>query len=99
MMFLGAMFLAAPAAALVPRLFDVLARFGRHSLFVYWVHVELVYGYATARIHNRLPLWLAAIVYLAFVAFLFWTISLQDRVLGWWRERRTTPSPPETAGA
>ena len=24
-----------------------LERFGRSSLFVYWIHVELVYGYAT----------------------------------------------------
>ena len=24
-----------------------LERFGRRSLFVYWIHVELVYGYAT----------------------------------------------------
>jgi len=99
MLFLAAMFLAAPAAALVPRVFGVLARLGRHSLFVYWVHVELVYGYATARIHHRLPLWLNALVYVAFAAFMLWTISLQDRVLAWWRERRTVPPARETAGA
>ncbi len=99
MMLLAAMSRATPLAARIPGAFNVLARFGRHSLFVYWVHVELVYGYATARIHHRLPLWLSAIVYVAFVAFMFWTISLQDRVLAWWRERRTAPPTPEAAGA
>ncbi len=99
MVFLAAMFLATPLATLMPGVFNVLARFGRHSLFVYWVHVELVYGYATARIHHRLPLWLSAIVYVTFVAFMYWTISLQDKVLAWWRERRTAGPSAETAGA
>ena len=99
MLLLAALFLARPLAAVVPRAFSVLARFGRHSLFVYWVHVELVYGYATAWIHHRLPLWLNAIVYVAFVACMLWTISLQDRVLAWWRERRTAPPAQDTAGA
>ena len=31
-----------------------LERFGRSSLFVYWIHVELVYGYATWPLHGRL---------------------------------------------
>lgn len=30
---------------------------GQTSLFVYWVHVELVYGYATKPIYHRLPFW------------------------------------------
>ena len=37
--------------------FTALERFGRRSLFVYWIHVELVYGYATWPLHGRLPLW------------------------------------------
>ena len=39
---------------------------GRTSLFVYWVHVELVYGVLTASIHRRLSL---PVVFLAFAAF------------------------------
>ncbi|MEX2273771.1 MAG: acyltransferase [Vicinamibacterales bacterium] len=31
--------------------------FGQTSLFVYWVHVELVYGHFTTPIYHRLPLW------------------------------------------
>src|SRR5262249_58188888 len=34
--------------------FGPLERLGRASLFVYWIHVELVYGYATLMIHRRL---------------------------------------------
>lgn len=99
MLLLAGLHRAAPLAELAPAVFNVLARFGRHSLFVYWVHVELVYGYATVWIHHRLPLWLSAVVYVAFVGVMFWTISLQDRVLAWWRERRTLRPAPETAGA
>jgi uncharacterized membrane protein len=42
--------------------------FGRASLFVYWIHVEIVYGVLTAALHRRLPFeW----SYLAFVGFAF----------------------------
>lgn len=99
MAFLAALFLATPIAAALPRPFAVLARFGRHSLFVYWVHVELVYGYATVWIHHRLPLWPSALVYVAFVVAMYWSISLRDRAVAWWRERRTMPPSPERAGA
>jgi uncharacterized membrane protein len=34
---------------------------GQTSLFVYWVHVELVYGYLTKPISHRLPLWASAL--------------------------------------
>ena len=36
---------------------------GGDSLFVYWIHVELVYGYATWPLHRRLPLWGAGLAY------------------------------------
>src|SRR5262245_8496826 len=35
----------------------ILARLGKSSLFVYWIHVELVYGYASWPLRHRLPLW------------------------------------------
>lgn len=34
---------------------------GQTSLFVYWVHVELVYGYFTKAISHRLPFWASCI--------------------------------------
>lgn len=51
--------------------FEWLARFGRRSLLVYWVHVELVYGYATWPLHHRLPLWGVATAYVLFTAAMY----------------------------
>ena len=64
-----------------------LARFGRRSLFVYWIHVELVYGYATWPLHRRLPLWGVRLAYVAVRrADVLRRSSLAiDR---WWRSRR-----------
>jgi uncharacterized membrane protein len=58
-----------------------LERFGRRSLFIYWIHVELVYGYVTWPIHRALPVWGAAAVYLPFCALMFAALRLPD-----WRE-------------
>ena len=40
-----------------------LERLGQHSLFIYWIHVELVYGYSSWLWRQRLPLWATAIGY------------------------------------
>jgi uncharacterized membrane protein len=64
-----------------------LARLGRHSLFVYWIHVELVYGYATWAIHRRLPFWAAVVAYAMFAALMYGAVVLRDRVVKAWRIR------------
>lgn len=71
---------------------SALARFGRSSLFVYWIHVELVYGYASWPIHRRLPLWGTAIGFAVLTALLYWAILLRDRVVAAWRGRRSQMS-------
>ena len=58
-----------------------LEAFGRHSLFVYWIHVELVYGYATWIFHHRLPLWGTFAAYAAFSVAMYWAVRLEERVL------------------
>jgi uncharacterized membrane protein len=78
-----------PLARRLPGLFQALARFGRHSLFVYWIHVELVYGYATVWLHHRLPLWGTAFGYVTFAALMYAAIAMRDRVVGWWQSSRT----------
>ena len=75
--------LPAPTAAL-----QALARFGRSSLFVYWIHVELVYGYASWMLRRSLPLWGTAIAYALFTALMFGAVVLRDRVAGRWRSRK-----------
>ena len=57
-----------------------LERFGRRSLFVYWIHVELVYGYATWPIHGRLPLWGVGVAYAAFTALMYGAVVWRDRI-------------------
>jgi uncharacterized membrane protein len=59
--------------------FIALERFGRRSLFVYWIHVELVYGYATWPLHGRLPLWGVGLAYLAFTALIYSAVVAFDR--------------------
>jgi uncharacterized membrane protein len=44
--------------------------FGRASLFVYWVHVEMVYGVPSAGWHTRLPLGWALVAFVTFTATL-----------------------------
>jgi uncharacterized membrane protein len=65
-----------------------LARLGRSSLFIYWIHVELVYGYATWLIRGRLPLWAAIVACAAFCAAMYGAIVLRDRLVDGWRIRR-----------
>lgn len=88
MIALGALYVLSPAAALAPAAWNALARFGRHSLFVYWVHVELVYGYTTAVLHHRLPLWGTGVAYIVFTALMYMSLDLRDRLVDWWTTRQ-----------
>jgi len=58
-----------------------LATMGRASLFVYWIHVELVYGYASWMWRHRLPVWFSAIAWLAFTALMYSAVLARDRLL------------------
>lgn len=61
--------------------------FGQTSLFVYWVHVELVYGVFSYPIKHALPLAWSFPAYLAFLGFMFWCATL-------WRRRPAGPLIP-----
>jgi uncharacterized membrane protein len=54
---------------------------GIASLFVYWIHVEMVYGFLTWPIHRRLTFEQALAAFAAFTVFLYWLVKLKDRVL------------------
>jgi uncharacterized membrane protein len=64
-----------------------LVRLGRSSLFVYWIHVELVYGYASRWWRGRLPLWGTALGYVAFVLLIYGAVALRDWIVERWRSR------------
>jgi uncharacterized membrane protein len=67
-----------------------IARFGRASLFVYWIHVELVYGYASWLWRQRLPAWGSVAAWLLFTALMYGTVVLRDR----YRARRRAVAFP-----
>ena len=56
-------------------------RLGRSSLFVYWIHVELVYGYASWLLRRQLPLPATCVAYVAFVLLMYGAVILRDRAL------------------
>jgi len=74
-----------------PAPFQVLERLGRHSLFVYWIHVELVYGYATWLIHGRLPVAATAAAYAAFCVLIYAAVAAWERLSR--RSRGEKPNP------
>ena len=78
-----------------------LAALGRASLFIYWIHVELVYGYASWLWRHRLPLWGTALAYVAFCVLMYSAIGWRDGFMSWWRARRSdgAATPAETATA
>ena len=61
---------------------------GRNSLFIYWIHVELVYGLLSLRIHKTLSHPQAWAAYVAFVILMLLCSIGKDRVAGWWNTRR-----------
>jgi uncharacterized membrane protein len=79
--------------------FRSLERFGRSSLFVYWIHVELVYGYATWPLRHRLPLWGTLLACAAFTLLMYRAVIFRDRIVEKWRSRPRARSAPQTATA
>jgi uncharacterized membrane protein len=79
------------AAAAADRRPDPLARMGRGSLFIYWIHVELVYGYASWFWKGSLPLWATWIAFAAFSALMYAALVWRDRIaVNWTRIGRNT---------
>ena len=67
---------------------------GRSSLFIYWIHVEMVYGLISLRLHKALTHRQAWAAYAAFVVFMLVCSIAKDRVVRW----KTTSSNPESSG-
>ncbi len=57
-----------------------LEEFGRASLFVYWVHVEMVYGFFSRPIRRALTFEQAVAAYVIFTVFLFGLVRLKNRL-------------------
>ena len=76
-----------------------LERIGRSSLFIYWIHVELVYGYATWLLRGRLPVWGSILASLVFSALMYWAVVVRDRVVESRSSARSRRSTPQAAPA
>jgi uncharacterized membrane protein len=82
----------ADRARITHGLLSPLEKLGRSSLFIYWIHVELVYGYASWPIRHRLPLWQAAAAYGVFCALMYGAVLARDSLVDRWRRRATGSS-------
>jgi uncharacterized membrane protein len=71
---------------------SILQAFGRASLFIYWIHVELAYGVLSGPIHKSLTLEQAFVAYALFTAGLFGAAKLKDHIVDWWNIGRLQPS-------
>jgi hypothetical protein len=54
--------------------------FGLASLFVYWIHVEMVYGVVSTPLHRQLTLGQAVAAFAAFSLFLFGLVKLKEHL-------------------
>ena len=57
-----------------------LEEFGVSSLFVYWIHVEMVYGIVSLPLHKRLTLPQVAVAYVGLCVLLFGLVRLKKRI-------------------
>ena len=66
---------------------------GIASLFVYWIHVEMVYGVVSFWLHKALTFEQALLSYIAFSLFLYGLVRLKDRFV----RSPVSPPPPSLA--
>jgi uncharacterized membrane protein len=67
--------------------------FGRSSLFVYWIHVELAYGIFSYPIHRKLPVWGTLAAFIAFTLSIYGVTLVKSRLVAGWRSRRAADQP------
>jgi uncharacterized membrane protein len=76
--------------------FSLMRQFGRTSLLIYWVHVDLCYGHLSKPIHNRLGFAWATVGLVGMVALMLGVSLLKTRLAEAWR-RRARQRPPVAA--
>jgi uncharacterized membrane protein len=79
--------------------FSPLQQFGRTSLFVYWIHVELVYGFISTPLHKALSLPLWAIAYALFTACMFAMSMWKTHLANNWKSKVIAPRSPRLSSA
>jgi uncharacterized membrane protein len=79
MLTLAVVFAVGEAAPVPAGALNVLGQFGRRSLFIYWIHVELVYGYASWPLHRSLAVWATVGAYVIFSGVMYGALQLRER--------------------
>lgn len=59
---------------------------GRSSLFIYWIHVELVYGVVSQPLHRTLSLGTAVMAFGLFTLVMFFMVKAKERWVARWHE-------------
>jgi len=65
--------------------FSPMRQLGRTSLFIYWIHVEMIYGFVAFYLRKSVSWGMTWVYYAAFIAFMLACSLAKDRVVDWWR--------------
>jgi uncharacterized membrane protein len=76
------------------RRWSPMQQLGRTSLFIYWIHVEMVYGLISLPLHRNLTHGEAWIGVGVFSLFMLLCSVAKDRVVAWWSDRIAEPPAP-----
>jgi uncharacterized membrane protein len=81
------------------RRFSPMLVFGHTSLFVYWIHVEMVYGALTRPLARKLPLAWALVAFVLFTIAMLGLALLKNRVVAAWKARRAAQESANSPGS
>ncbi len=73
-----------------------LQRLGRASLFLYWVHVQIVYGWVTSPLRHHLEVWQTLVAFAVFSLMTYALIPLRDAILEAWQAPGPERETPQT---
>jgi uncharacterized membrane protein len=76
-----------------PGRFSVMRQFGRTSLLIYWIHVDLCYGLVSQRLHHNLDMKQATVGFVLMTAAMLLVSIAKTRYWDPWRRRRPRPAP------
>ena len=77
--------------AVVTSSWSPLQQLGRTSLFIYWIHVEMVYGLISLPIHKSLTHPQAWAAFAAFATFMLFCSVMKDRLVAGFTARKAPP--------
>lgn len=72
--------------------FSPLRQFGQTSLFIYWIHVEMVYGIISYPLHRDLPLEQSLVAFVLFTGLMLAASLAKTRIAAEWKGRHRGPT-------